>query len=82
MNSNAVEFLKTRKLWAPVAALIMSILFQVAPDIFTAMEYTQDIENFITIMLMSMAGLIVAGDIGYDRIQASAEIAPPAPPSA
>lgn len=69
MSSNIVEFLKTRKFWMPIIALIQTVLVWVAPQVLN-IEVTPDMQTVMTTVLWSIAALVVHGDIKYDWISA------------
>ena len=76
MTSNIVEFLKTRKFWSPIIALISTAIAHYLPQI--GIDIPPDMLNMITLFLWSIAGIVVYGDAKYDWI--NAENAPVAVP--
>jgi hypothetical protein len=65
VNSNIVEFLKTRKFWSPIIALVMTLLVPAAKEFFN-LEMSPDLQMLITTFLWSIAGIVVYGDAKYD----------------
>ena len=66
---NIVEFLKTRKFWQQVIALVLTIVVWAIPRI-SGIEVTPEMLTVITVFLWTIASLIVHGDIRYDWINA------------
>lgn len=62
---NITEFLKTRKFWSPIIALIVTILTWAVPK-YLGIEITADMLSIITTILWALAALVVYGDIKYD----------------
>lgn len=73
MQSNIVEFLKTRKFWMPVIALLQTVLVWAAPQLLK-MEVTPDMQTVMTTVLWGIAALVVHGDIKYDWINAEKSV--------
>jgi hypothetical protein len=65
MNSNIVEFFKTRKFWTPIVAFAQMALVHLLVSALK-IEVTPEIILFIDAAIWSIAGVIVAGDVGYD----------------
>lgn len=69
MQSNIVEFFKTRKFWMPIIALLQTVLVWAAPQVLK-IEVTPDMQTVMTTVLWGIAALVVHGDIKYDWINA------------
>lgn len=70
MNSNIVEFLKTRKFWANIVAFVETLLVWALPNLL-GIAINPDMLMFITAVLWGIAGLVVHGDIKWDWINAA-----------
>ena len=71
MNSNVVEFLKTRKFWAQIIALLMTVLTYWLPKAI-GVTIDSEMQNAMTLFLWVGASLVTWGDIRYDWINAEA----------
>ena len=71
MQSNVIEFLKTRKFWQPIVTLVLTILIWGLPQVLSV-EITPEITGAITMFLWVIASIVVNGDIKYDWINAEA----------
>lgn len=69
--TNFQELLRTRKFWTPIITFITTLIVAFAPDIIPGLEITPEIEGVIVSALWAIAGLIVAGDVGFDWINAA-----------
>lgn len=70
MNSNIMEFLKTRKFWAALIALVQTVIVWALPGLLPSLELSPDILNAVTLVLWGIASVVVYGDIRYDWINA------------
>lgn len=65
MQSNIVEFLKTRKFWSPVVGMVLTLLMWGLPEYF-GIEVTTDMLSIITTFLWGIVSYVVYGDVQYD----------------
>jgi len=69
MNSNIMEFIRTRKFWEPIVAFLMTLVVWGVPKLLS-IEMTLEVQTIITAVLWGIASLVVWGDIRYDWINA------------
>lgn len=75
MQSNIIEYLKTRKFWTPFITFLMTVFTAIAPGI--GLPIDPSFQLMIITFMWVIASWVIRGDINYDLVREGMTTTPP-----